>query len=43
MLWKWRICCEVLFSNYKIPLICAEEDVECITFTEMLQKLKISI
>ncbi len=30
-------------SNYKIPLICAEEDVECITFTEMLQKLKISI
>ena len=30
-------------SNYKIPLICAEEDVGCITFARMLQELDISI
>jgi len=29
--------------NYKIPLICKEQDVKCITFMEMLSELKIRI
>ncbi len=30
-------------TNYKIPLICSEEDVECINFIQMLDQLEISI
>ena len=29
--------------NYKIPLICSEENVECIDFIKMLDQLEISI
>ena len=30
-------------SNYKIPLICQEENVECIDFVELLARLKIVV
>ncbi len=30
-------------SNYKIPLICKEQDVKCIKFIDMLEKLKIRL
>lgn len=30
-------------SKYKIPLICTEKNVKCITFIDMLQKLKIRV
>ena len=30
-------------SNYKIPLICQEQDVECIDFIKMLQRLNIKV
>ena len=30
-------------TNYKIPLICVEENVECIDFIQMLDQLEISI
>jgi len=30
-------------SNYKIPLICEEQDVKCINFIDMLEKLKIRL
>ncbi len=30
-------------SNYKIPLICSEQQVECIKFVEMLKRLDIRI
>jgi len=30
-------------SNYKIPLICTEENVDCINFISMLENLEIRI
>ena len=30
-------------SNYKIPLICQEEGIECINFVELLRQCKITV
>lgn len=30
-------------SNYKIPLICRDQEVCCINFVKMLQNLKIKV